>query len=84
MVLFVQADAPVNGEKTVCFIDKYSLNIVDDIQQKLDTSIFHSSLVNAKVAEFTRHQPHGGSNHSLSVKSTKIEKQKGVSHSLLF
>ena len=29
MVLFLQADAPMNGEKTVCFIDKYSLNIVD-------------------------------------------------------
>ena len=61
-----------------------SKNLYYDIQQKLDTSIFRSSLVNAKVVEFTRHQPHGGSNHSLSIKSTKIEKQKGVSHILLF
>ena len=29
MVFFLQGDAPVNREKTVCFIDKRSLNIVD-------------------------------------------------------
>ena len=33
-------------------------------------------LVNTKVAEIIKYQSHGGSNHLLSIKSIKIEKEK--------
>ena len=47
------------------------------------TSLDTSNLLETKVAEFRKHQPHGGLNELLSVKSTKIEKEKGVSHMML-
>ena len=36
-----------------------------------------ANLVNIRVAGIIKYQPHGGSNHLLSVKSIKIEKEKG-------
>ena len=34
-----------------------------------------SNLVNTKVAKFIEYQPHKASNHLLSLKDTKIDKQ---------
>ena len=42
-----------------------------------------ANLVNTRVAEVIKYQPHGGSNH-LSVKSINIEKERGVCHIKLF
>ena len=41
-------------------------------------------LVNTKVAEFVKQQPHGGANHLLSVKKIKKEKEKDACHIKLF
>ena len=40
--------------------------------------------VNTRVAKIIKYQPHGGSNHVLSVKSSKIEKEKGPCNIKLF
>ena len=37
-----------------------------------------------RVTEFVKQQPHGWSNQLLSVKSIKIEKEKGACHIKLF
>ena len=50
--------------------------VIHGTQKKLDIS----NLVNTKVNELIIHQPHGRSNHILSVKSIKIEKEKGPYH----
>ena len=42
------------------------------------------NVINIKVAQFIKQQPHGVSNHLLSVKSIKIEKEKGACHIKLF
>ena len=36
------------------------------------------------VAEIIKYQPHWGSNHFLSVKSIKIEKERGICRIKLF
>ena len=41
------------------------------------------SFVTTKIAEFHKYQPHGGLNHLLSAKKSKIEKKKIVSHTKL-
>ena len=45
------------------------------------------NIVNTKVAKIIKYQSHRGSNHLLSVKRTKINKEKeekGASHIKLF
>ena len=42
------------------------------------------NLLNTKFAKIIKYQPHGGSNHLLSVKSIKIEKERGVRPIKLF
>ena len=42
------------------------------------------NIINIKVAEFVKEQPHGVSNHLLSFKSIRIEKEKGASHIKFF
>ena len=42
------------------------------------------NVMNIKVAEFIKYQRHGVSNYILSVKSIKIEKEKGACHIKLF
>ena len=44
----------------------------------------YSNVVNTKAAQFVKQQPHGGSNQSLSVKGTKIDKEKGACDTKLF
>ena len=36
-----------------------------------------SNLLTTEAAKFIKYRPHGGSNHLLSVKSIKIEKESG-------
>ena len=43
-----------------------------------------SNLGNTTVARIVKYQPHGGSNHLLSVKSIEIEKERGACHIKLF
>ena len=43
-----------------------------------------SNLGNPTVARIVKYQPHGRSNHLLSVKSIKIEKERGSCHIKLF
>ena len=43
-----------------------------------------TNLVNTRVAEMIRYQSHGESNCLLSVKSIKIEKERGACHIKLF
>ena len=47
-------------------------------------SLYILNVINIKVAEFIKEQPHGVSDHLLSVKSIKIEKEKGACHIKLF
>ena len=39
-----------------------------------------ANLVNTRVSEIIKYQPHGGWNHLLSVKNIKIEKVGGACH----
>ena len=41
-----------------------------------------ANLVNTRIAKIIKYQPHEGSNHLLSAKSIKREKEKGVLASL--
>ena len=43
-----------------------------------------TNLLNTKVAKVIKYQPHGRSNHLLSVKIIKINKEKGPSDIKLF
>ena len=43
-----------------------------------------ANLVNTRVTEMIKNQPHGGSNYLLSVKSIKIDKERGAGHIKLF
>ena len=43
-----------------------------------------TNLVNTKVAKFIKYQSHEGSNHLLSAKSIKIEKERSDCHIKLF
>ena len=43
-----------------------------------------ANLVNTSVAEIIKYEPHGGSDHLLSVKSIKIEQERGACDIKLF
>ena len=81
-----------------CFLGKYSLKAVKikDCEIRWESSkTFQKrhyqnlecfnivNIVNTRVAKIIKYQPHGGSNH-LSVKSIKIEKERGAGHIKLF
>ena len=55
------------------------LNISEELANKQKLAVYLNFIIN-KVAEFYEYQPWVGSNHLLSVESSKIKKQKSVSH----
>ena len=60
------------GVKHWLFFSNYRIKIVKDYNCKCFDI---ANLVNAKVAKVIKYQPHGGSNHLLSVKKNKCRKK---------
>ena len=60
------------GVKHWLFFSNYRIKIVKDYNCKCFNI---ANLVNAKVAKVIKYQPHGGSNHLLSIKKNKCRKK---------
>ena len=58
------------------------MHLKKDTNEIVSALILVNTLIleNTKVAKIFKYQPHGGSDHLLSVQSIKIEKEKCLSY----